>query len=197
MRWIRRTYDWVLAWSDSRHARPALFLLAAAEASFFPVPPDVLLMAMCLARPEASLGIAAIALAGSVGGGALGYLVGFGLWQAVSGFFFDWIPGFTPEGFARVQQLFEQYGFLTVFTAGFTPIPYKIITISSGVFGINFVVFLVASVVSRGLRFYLVAGLLRLFGPPVRAWIDRYFNLLSLIFVALLIGGFLVARYLL
>ncbi len=192
---LRRLYDWVLAWSESRHARLALFGLAVAEATFFPVPPDVLLMAMCLARPEASLACAFVSTTGSVSGGIAGYFIGFGLWQVVADFFYTWIPGFTPEGFARTQALFEQYGFLTVFTAGFTPIPYKIITICSGVFGINFPVFLLASVISRGMRFFLVAGLLKRYGVAVRSWIERYFNLLSFVFVALLVAGFFLVRY--
>ncbi len=196
MRWLRRLYDWVLSWSESPHARPALFLLAFSEASFFPVPPDVLLMAMCLALPAACWTFAGIALAGSVLGGIGGYLIGYALWGAAAPFFFHYVPGFNADTFVTVRSLFAQYGFLAVFTAGFTPVPYKLITITAGIFQVSFPVFVVASVVSRGLRFLLVAGLLKRFGPPVRELIERYFNLFSLLLLLLLIGGFLLARHL-
>lgn len=194
MRHIRRLYDWVLHWAETPYGTPALFLLAFAEASFFPVPPDVLLMALCLSRPARAFRFALVSLLGSVTGGIAGYAMGLGLWSLLSQFFFTYIPGFTPQVFARVQHLFENYGFWAVFTAGFTPIPYKVITIGAGVFQIGFGIFLIASIVSRGLRFVLVAGLLYRFGTPMRTFIDRYFNWLTLAFCVLLVGGFLVLK---
>ena len=113
-------------------------------------------------------------------GGILGYAIGWSAWSALEGVFFSYVPGFTPAVFARVQALFADYDFWVVFTAGFTPIPYKVITIGAGVFRINFTVFVVASLVSRGLRFFLVAWLLHRYGPGIRAFIERYFNLLSI-----------------
>lgn len=192
---LRRLYDWVLHWAHTPYGIPALFLLAFAESSFFPIPPDVLLIALCLSLPALSLRFAGIAALGSVLGGILGYGIGLGLWEVVSPFFFRYVPGFTEEVFGHVQRLFATYDFWTVFTAGFTPIPYKVITIGAGVFKINFPVFVLASAIGRSLRFFLVAWLIYRYGPPVRNFIDRYFNLLTLVFMVLLIGGFLLIRY--
>ncbi|PLX81916.1 MAG: cytochrome B [Desulfuromonas sp.] len=195
MRLMRRLYDWVLHWSDTPYGAIALFLLAFAESSFFPIPPDVLLLALCISVPARSFRFALIASLGSVLGGVVGYGIGMGLWGVVSGYFFRFIPGFTPEVFARVQDLFVTYNFWAVFTAGFTPIPYKVITIGAGVFHINFAVFLFASLLSRSLRFFLVAAIIYRFGPATRNFIEKYFNILSLIFVALLILGFVVIKF--
>ncbi|MEJ2491811.1 MAG: VTT domain-containing protein [Desulfuromonadales bacterium] len=192
---MRRLYDWVLHWAETPYGGPALFLLAFAESSIFPVPPDVLLIALCIALPLRSWHFALLASVGSVLGGLLGYLIGWGAWPLVNGFFYSYIPGFTPAVFQRVQELFAAYDFWLVFTAGFTPIPYKVITIGSGVFQINLAVFTIASLVSRSLRFYLVAWLLFRYGPGMRRFIDRYFNLLSIVFLLLLLGGFLLLKY--
>jgi len=193
---LRKAYDWVLHWAETPYGTPALFLLAFAEASFFPIPPDLLLIALCLSLPTRYLRYALVCLAGSVVGGMAGYLLGAGLWSLLSEVFYSYIPGFTPELFAKVQRLFEDYGFWTVFTAGFTPIPYKVFTIGAGVFQISFGLFCVASIISRGLRFFLVAWLIRRYGPPVKILIERHFNWLSLVFVALLIGGFVLVKML-
>ena len=195
MRLVRRLYDWVLHWAETPYGGPVLFLLALVESSIFPVPPDVLLIALCIALPSRAWRFALLASAGSVLGGLIGYGIGWGAWSFVDTFFFDYIPGFTPAVFERVQGLFAEYDFWVVFTAGFTPIPYKVITIGSGVFNINLLVFSVASLVSRSLRFFLVAWLLHRYGSGMRDFIDRYFNLLSIVFVLLLIGGFLLLKY--
>ena len=192
---LRRLYDWVLHWAETPYGGPALFLLALVESSIFPVPPDVLLITLCISLPQRAWHYALLASGGSVLGGLLGYGIGWGAWPLVKDFFFNYIPGFTPELFSRVQELFSAYDFWVVFTAGFTPIPYKLITIGSGVFQINLAIFLVASVISRSLRFYLEAWLLHRYGPGIRDFIDRYFNLLSMLFLALLIGGFLLLKY--
>jgi membrane protein YqaA with SNARE-associated domain len=176
MRAIRRLYDWVLRWAETPYGAPALFLLAFAESSFFPLPPDVLLIALCLAVPKQSLRFAGLASVGSVLGGIAGYAIGFGLWQAVSGIFFSYVPGFSPELFDRVQELFIRWDFWVVFTAGFTIIPYKIFTIGAGVFQINFFMFV-------------------LYGEGIRTFIDRYFNILTLAFMILLIASFYLVRY--
>jgi membrane protein YqaA with SNARE-associated domain len=195
VRILRGLYDWALHWAETPYGGPALFLLALIESSIFPVPPDVLLIALCIALPRRSWHFALLASLGSVVGGVLGYSIGWGLWPLVNGFFFDYIPGFSPELFGRVQRLFAEYDFWVVFTAGFTPIPYKVITIGSGVFEINLAVFLIASLVSRSLRFFIVAGLLYRYGAGMRDFIERYFNLLSIVFLALLIGGFVLLKY--
>ena len=119
------------------------------------------------------------------------------MWEAVGGYFFRYVPSFSPEAFARVSNVYDEYNFWVVFTAGFTPIPYKLITIGAGVFNINFAIFFLASILSRSARFFLVAALIRRFGPQIKDFIDRYFNLLSILFMVLLIGGFVLFKYVL
>ncbi len=194
---VRRIYDWVLAWADHPGGVWALFTLSFAESSFFPVPPDVLLIALCIGKPKRSLWFATVCSIGSIVGGIAGYLIGAGLWQIVSPYFYAFVPGLTPDAFARVQGLYDTWNFWIVFTAGFTPLPYKLFTISAGVFGISFPMFLIASAISRSARFFLVAGLIQKFGPSIKGFIDRYFNLLAIGFTVLLVGGFAVAKLLL
>ncbi len=193
---VRRLYDWVLHWAETPSGPTALAALSAAEASFFPIPPDPLLMALCLGAIKRSLRFAAIATAASVVGGIAGYLIGAGAWQAIGGFFFEYVPGVTPEAFQGIQEFYDRYDFWAIFLAGLTPIPYKVFTLSAGVFSINFPVFVLASILSRGLRFFAEAGLIYWFGPSISRFIDRYFNLLAWLFGALIILGFLVVKYL-
>ncbi len=192
---VRRLYDWVLHWASTPYGTPALFLLAFAESSFFPIPPDVLLLALCISVPTRSFRFALICSLGSVSGGMVGYAIGMTLWDVVSGYFYDYVPGFTPHVFQQVQSLFSTYDFWSIFAAGFTPIPYKVFTIGAGVFEINFPVFVLASAVGRSLRFFLVAWLIFRFGPMMRDFIEKYFNLLTIVFVVLLLGGFIVIRH--
>ncbi|ALC16724.1 cytochrome b561 [Desulfuromonas soudanensis] len=192
---IRRLYDWVLHWANTPYGAPALFLLAVAESSFFPIPPDVLLLALCISVPARSFRFALLASVGSVLGGILGYGIGLWLWEGLASYFYNYVPGFTEQVFASVQNLFSTYDFWTVFAAGFTPIPYKVITIGAGVFQINFPVFVLASAISRSLRFFLVAWLIYRYGTTMRGFVEKYFNLLSILFVVLLIGGFVVIRH--
>jgi membrane protein YqaA with SNARE-associated domain len=197
MRFMRKLYDWVLHWAETPYGPAALFLLALAESSFFPVPPDALLIALCLGAIKKSWRFAFIASLASILGGMVGYLIGFAVWEPVSPFFFKYVPGFTEANFQKVLQHYQDSGFWYVFMAGFTPIPYKIFTIASGVFRLNFLLFLLASAISRSLRFFLVAALFRKFGPRIQVFIDKYFNLLALLFFVLILGGFLVIKYLL
>jgi membrane protein YqaA with SNARE-associated domain len=197
MRFMRKLYDWVLHWAETPYGPAALFLLALAESSFFPVPPDALLIALCLGAIKKSWRFAFIASLASILGGMAGYLIGFAVWEPVSPFFFKYVPGFTEANFQKVLQHYQDSGFWYVFMAGFTPIPYKIFTIASGVFRLNFLLFLLASAISRSLRFFLVAALFRKFGPRIQVFIDKYFNLLALLFFVLILGGFLVIKYLL
>jgi membrane protein YqaA with SNARE-associated domain len=194
---VRRLYDWVLHWAETPYGEPALGALAAAESSFFPIPPDPLLIALCLGAAKKSLRFAAVATGASVIGGIIGYGIGAMSWDLMGGFFFDHVPGVSPEAFERVRALFLRWDFWAVFFAGLTPIPYKVFTLSSGVFGVNFPVFVLASFLSRGLRFFIVAGLIYRFGQPIAGFIDRYFNLLMWAFGILLVGGFLVIEMLL
>jgi membrane protein YqaA with SNARE-associated domain len=192
---MRRLYDWVLHFERSPHAGRALFLLAFAESSVFPVPPDVLLIALALSAPARALRYALVCSAGSVLGGICGFAIGALVWHQVDDFFFRFV--FSREVFDRVADLYRDNAFWAVFTAGFTPIPYKVFTIAGGVFGISLPVFVFASALSRSARFFLVAALLRRYGPPVKLFIDRHFGWLSIVFVALLIAGFAAVRYLL
>lgn len=194
---FRRLYDWVLSFADRPGGAWALFLLSFAESSFFPIPPDPLLIALALGAPKRALRYAAICTAGSVLGGIAGYMIGWGLWGAVDVFFYTYVPGVTPDAFAHVQQLYVEYDFWAVFLAGFTPLPYKVFTLSSGVFGISFPVFVTASALSRGLRFFIVAGLIWKFGPPIQAFIDRYFDRLAWAFLILVLAGFAVIKWVL
>ena len=192
--YVRRLYDWMLHWADTPYGLPALAVLALVESSVFPLPPDPLLIALCLGATYRSLRFAAVATVASVLGGILGYGLGAVVWGSVSGVFFDFVPGVTPEAFAEVQGYYERWDFWAVFVAGLTPIPYKVFTISAGVFAINFPVFVLASVLSRGLRFFLLAGLVYRYGEPIGAFIDRYFNLLTWVFTLILISGFVLIR---
>ena len=198
---IKRSYDWMLSWGHSRWGAAALFCFAFAESSFFPIPPDVLLIALCLGATARSFRFAAICTAGSILGAMCGYAIGFFLWQNTAGeytalaqFFFDHV--FSVEAFERAGALYERYNFWIVFTAGFPPLPYNIFTITGGLFHINFPMFLIASICSRGLRFFLIAGLIWRFGAPIKSFIDRYFNLLAVAFTVLLVGSFFLLSYL-
>lgn len=198
---IRKLYDWVLGWAEKPSAQLALFLLAFAESSFFPVPPDVLLIPLVLGFRKKWFRLALVVTLGSVLGGSFGYLIGHYLWWAgpqvpssLAEFFFNNIPGFSRDVFFQMQGKYFEYGFWIVFTAGFTPIPYKIFTISSGAFNLDFITFMIASVISRGARFFIVAFLIHLFGEPIKKFIDKYFNWLALLFTILLIGGFLIIK---
>ena len=203
----RRIYDWTLGWAYRPSAGGALFGLSFAESSFFPIPPDVLLMPLVLGNRKKWLRYALLTSVGSVLGAVVGFLIGWLAWEGgVDQLFFDYVPGFTVDVFNKVSKLYEQYNFWIVFTAGFTPIPFKVITITAGVFGtgaevaspgVFFTVFVIASIISRSARFFLVAGLMRAFGAKITPFIDKYFNWLALAFTVLLIGGFAVIKYVL
>ena len=202
MRWLRNLYDWVLKWSNSKYGPLMLGLMAFAEASFFLIPPDVLLIPLALGLRTKAFRLAFICSLGSILGAIFGYVIGSYLWwEGVNQFswlarlFFDVIPGFTPEIFYSIQTKYEIWNFWVVFTAGFTPIPFKVITISAGAFDINFILFVIASTLSRSARFFLLSALIWKFGEPMRVFIDKYFNLLAIIFMILLIGSFVLIKY--
>ncbi|MBI3096860.1 MAG: DedA family protein [Planctomycetes bacterium] len=171
----------------------ALFGIAFIESSFFPIPPDVLQIAMTLAERTKAFRHAFISAAGSVLGGILGYGIGWGLWLAVKGVFIPYI--FSQETFDNVQNLYQKYDFWCVFIAAFTPIPYKVFTIAAGVCQIAFLPFVLASAIGRAGRFFLVATLLYLFGERVRALIEKYFEWITLLLAAGIIGGFYAIRF--
>ena len=194
---VRRLYDWVLSWADTPHGATALFILAFAESSFFPVPPDVLLIALAIGQRTKAFKFALICSSASLLGGVFGYVIGQQFWAVTSDYFFQYVPGFTAERFTQIQNLYSDYDFLIVFTAGFTFIPYKLFTISSGVFDINFVGFVIASAISRSARFFLISALIWKYGDPIKSFIDKYFNLLASLFVILLVVGFVLIKYIL
>jgi membrane protein YqaA with SNARE-associated domain len=190
--WIRQIYDRCLLWVQSPSGVWALFFLAVAESSFFPIPPDVFLMVLCIAVPRKSFRYAAVCAAGSVLGGMLGYGLGLSFMDTI-GVKILQLYGLQDK-YEVVQSLYRQYDALAVGAAGFTPLPYKLFTITAGAFKINFVTFTLVSLVSRSARFFLVAAFIYKFGAPVRHFVERYFNLLTILFFILLIGGFLVIK---
>ncbi|RPH99825.1 MAG: DedA family protein [Calditrichaeota bacterium] len=201
---IRRLYDWVLHWADSPYGAIALFALSFAEASFFPIPPDVLLIALVLGKQNKAFRFALICTVASVLGASFGYGIGFRLWwsepgvfSGIADWFFRHIPGFSHEIFYSVKRLYEKWNFWVVFTAGFTPIPFKVFTITAGSFNVSFPMMILASIISRAARFYLVAGMIWKWGEPIKGFIDKYFNWLALAFTVLLVGGFAVIKYVL
>jgi membrane protein YqaA with SNARE-associated domain len=196
--WHRRLYDWVIHFANTPHGVTALFILSFAESSFFPIPPDVLLAPLALGSPRRWLRFALACSIASVFGGILGYAIGAFLWDAIGGWVLANLGsiGLTPENFAKFQGWYDKYDFWVVFTCGFTPLPYKVCTISAGIAGISFPGFLVASILSRSARFFMVAGLMGWKGEAIRPVIEKYFNWFSLAFVALLVGGFLVIKWL-
>ena len=195
MKPLKKLYDWVLSWANTPYGGIALFLLAVAESSVFPIPPDVLLIALCLGNRSRWLWFASICTVGSVLGAVIGYGIGMGLWSVVDQWFFTYVPGFTPESFESVRALYERWNFWVVFVAAFTPIPYKVITITGGVCAINFALFLIASMVGRSARFVLVSALIYYIGEPIHDFIERRFNLVTIAFTVLLIGGFLALNW--
>jgi membrane protein YqaA with SNARE-associated domain len=191
---LRRLYDWVIKWAQTPYGPIALFLLAFCESSFFPIPPDVLLIALAVAVPKRALQYAAVCSVGSVLGGCLGYLIG---WQFMASLGTQIVEFYgLLDKYDYIRELYQQYDAWAVGIAGFTPIPYKVFTISAGAFEINFWVFVIASAISRSARFFLVGGLIYLFGPGIQIFIDKYFNLLAVGFTVLLVVGFIAIKYL-
>lgn len=190
---IRRLYDWTLSLAAGSRAPAALGSVSFVESSFFPIPPDILLIPMVIARREKAWWYALLCTVTSVVGGILGYLIGMFLFEQVAE------PILTFYGkmdkFDEFSAVFNHWGWWFVFIAGLTPFPYKVITIASGVAGLSLPIFIVASIVSRGLRFFIVAGLLYFFGPPIKEFIEKRLGLMFTLFVVLLVGGFILLRY--
>ncbi|MDP6689266.1 MAG: YqaA family protein [Alphaproteobacteria bacterium] len=189
LRWL---YDRTMALAGHRHANWALGAVSFVESSVFPIPPDVMLIPMVLAQRHKALLIALICTVASVLGGLLGYAIGAYLFDALGKPILDFYG--YGEKFASFQGRYNEWGVWIVLIAGLTPFPYKVITIASGVTGLSLPVFLIASVVARGLRFAIVTALLWYFGAPIRDFIERYLGLLFTLFMVLLIGGFAVVK---
>jgi membrane protein YqaA with SNARE-associated domain len=193
LRWLRSLYERVLGWAESPYAEWALFFLAISESSFFPIAPDVLLIAMAIAIPRRSFRYALNCTCGSVLGGMLGYFIGMKFMDLV-GFPIIRFYGLM-NNYQHVRELFHRYDALAIAIAGFTPIPYKLFTIAGGAFGIDFTTFVLASVASRGARFFLVAALIYMLGASIRGFIDKYFNLLAVVFSVLAVLGFVTLKF--
>lgn len=190
---LRRLYAWTLHWAETPQAPWALFLVAFVESSVFPIPPDALLIALVLATPRRFLRYAFVCTLGSVLGGILGYLIGYAFMETLGWRIIDFYH--ARDLWAEFQMKYHTYGLIFLAVAAFTPIPYKVATIASGATEIALSDFVLISALGRGARFFLVAGLLHLFGEPIRAFIEKYFDVLSLLFVVLLLGGFLLLGY--
>jgi membrane protein YqaA with SNARE-associated domain len=190
---IRKLYDWTISLADSKYAVWALAGVSFVESSFFPIPPDLVLIPMCLAERQKSLFYATVCTVASVLGGLLGYAIGY---YAFETFGKDILQLYGLMGkFAAMQEKYTQYGGWIILAKGMTPIPFKLLTILSGVMHLSLPVFIVSSIGARAMRFYLVAGLLWKFGAPVRDFIEKYLTWVALAFLVLLIGGFVAIKY--
>lgn len=190
---MRRLYDWMMEMAGSAKAPHALATVSFVESSFFPIPPDIMLIPMILAERAKAWFFASIATIASVLGGIAGYLIGYLLYDTIGTSLLEFY-GYL-EKFQHFSSQYNDYGAWIVLFAGITPFPYKVITIASGVAGLNFGVFVVASIVARALRFFAVAGLLYWFGPPIREFIEKRFGLVTTVFFVLLFAGFFVIKY--
>ncbi len=192
---IRALYAWVVHWAETKQAGWALGIIAFIESSFFPIPPDPLLIATTTVKPKKYLRFALICTVGSILGGIFGYLIGVMLFETVGQTVINTYH--LQDEFVMIGERYEDSAFLAIFTAAFTPIPYKLITISAGVFNVNFFVFVLASIIGRGGRFFAIAFLMHHFGKRYKDTIEKYVDVLSLLFVLLLVGGVLSIKYLL
>jgi membrane protein YqaA with SNARE-associated domain len=191
---IRRVYDWAMRQSASPHAMRALGIVAFLESSIFPIPPDAMIVPMVLARPHEAWRIGLVATVASVIGGLAGYLIGYALLETVG----QWIIGLygLADRVAEYQAAYNRWGLWIILIKGLTPIPYKLVTIASGMAHFSLPVFILASILTRGMRFFLVAGLLRWYGSPIRDFIEARLTLVTTAFAALIVLGFLSIRYL-
>ena len=191
---LRGLYNWTMRQASGPRALWSLAVISFVESSFFPIPPDILLIPMILANRDRAWLIAGVCTVASVLGGILGYLIGALLFEAIGAPLLEFY-GYL-EKFTDFQAMYNEYGAWIVFGAGITPFPYKVITIASGVTGLDIVTFMIASVLARGLRFFIIAALLWKWGQPIRAFIERYLGLLTVIFFVLLVGGFALLKLL-
>lgn len=194
---LKRLYDWVLHWAETPHGVAALVIIAFVESSFFPIPPDVLLIALCMGAPRKSFKFALWCAVGSIAGGAAGYAIGYAAEPLGRWIIFDLLH--YGAAWEKVGQLYGENAFLAILTAAFTPIPYKVFTIAAGVFHeqVSLWTLLGASAIGRTGRFALVAGAIYLFGPPIKRLLDKYLELFTVIFMVLLVGGFVLVKYVL
>lgn len=195
---LKKLYQWVLHWAETPYGTPALALLSFAESSFFPIPPDVLQIALSVSKPRRAFFYAAVSAVASVAGGVAGWYIGRALWLSVDDFFFSYVPGFSHANFHYVERAYGENAFLAILAAAFTPIPYKVFTIAAGVFhqSVPLQTLILASLVGRSARFFLVAAVMFFFGEPAKAVLERHFEWMTLALFALLVAGFLAIRVL-
>ena len=194
MNFLKRIYNWTLEKAQHKNAKWYLSLISFVESSFFPLPPDILLIPMALASKAKALFYAFICTLFSVLGGILGYAIGYFFYNSVGIYIVDFYH--LENSFNIFESYYKEFGILIVLGAGITPFPYKFITIASGVFGLNIFLFIIVSIIGRGLRFYLIAILLYFFGEKIKLIIDKYFNILTIVFFILLVGSVFIIRFL-
>ena len=194
MNFLKRTYNWTLEKAQHKNAKWYLSLISFVESSFFPIPPDILLIPMALASKANALFYAFICTLFSVLGGILGYAIGYFFYNSVGIYIVDFYH--LENSFNIFESYYKEFGILIVLGAGITPFPYKFITIASGVFGLNIFLFIIVSIIGRGLRFYLIAILLYFFGEKIKLIINEYFNILTIVFFILLVGSVFIIRFL-
>lgn len=195
---VKRMYLWVLHWAETPYGTPALFALSFAESSFFPIPPDVLQIALSVSKPRRSFYYAAVSMVASVLGAILGWYIGYALWSGIGESVmnhFGWL-GFTPENFELVESKYAEYGFFAILVAAFSPIPYKVFTIAAGIFSYALPMLVLASILGRSARFFSVAVCIFFFGPSVKDLLEKYFGLATILFAVLLIGGIVLIKFL-
>ena len=191
---LKKLYNWVLSWAHKKYSSAALFILAFSESSFFPIPPDILQIALSVSKPKKSFFYALIASVGSVLGGIFGYFIGLFLFDTIGSLIINSL-GYQAQ-FNTVGDLYKSYAFLAILVSAFTPIPYKVFTIAAGFWQVGLFPLIAASIIGRSARFFLVASLIYFFGPKIKEFVDKYFNILTIIFIVLFIGGFLIVKYL-
>ncbi len=191
---LRRLYNWTISLAESPYALWALAVVAFVESSVFPIPPDVIMIPMIIARPSKAFLIAMVAMMASVMGALLGYYIGAGLFDVVGKPILEFYG--KTDAAAQFSQRFKDYGAWAVLIAGITPFPFKVITIMSGWTGLNLTIFIVSAIIARGLRFFIIAGLLWKFGTPIRDFIERRLGLVFILFLILLLGGFYLVKFL-
>lgn len=196
--WLRRLYHWVLHWAETPYGTPALFVISFMESSFFPIPPDVLQIALSVSKPRRSFYYAGVSAFASVLGGLFGWMIGFMLWSAVGDFFTHYVPGMSQTNIEHVGKLYRDNAFVAIFAAAFTPIPFKVFTVSAGIFHqyVSLSTLIVASILGRSTRFFSVATCIFFFGPNVKKLLEKYFEVATLALFALAVGGFLIIKFL-
>ena len=193
MKLLRSLYNWTLKKAEHRHSSWILGIVSFTESSFFPIPPDILLIPMIIAKRVQAWMYAFICTFSSVLGGVAGYAIGYFFYSSIGVLIID--AYHLSSSFNTFESYYNEYGILIVLGAGFTPFPFKFITIASGVFNLNIFLFIITAIIARGLRFYLLAGLLFVFGEKIKVLIDKYFNMFAILFFILLVGSVLLIKF--